>query len=120
MSPCFCSISITKTDIFSRVGGCSGYTKVIGRHVRKCRISLPARDTLREMVTKALQLKRAQFPYRSQSRQFFKALVLCARVKARFHTLPVSLPKSLSGLSFGELPHSKRSSTLSALCNSYS
>src|SRR5260370_39183133 len=72
------------------------------------------------MVTKALQLKRAQFAYRSEYRKFFKAFVLGARAKARFHTLPVSLPKSSSELSFGELPHSKLSSTLSALCNSYS
>src|SRR6266478_4051809 len=72
------------------------------------------------MVMKALQLKRAQFAYRSEYRKFLKAFVLGARAKARFHTLPVSLPKSSSELSFGALRHSKLSSTLSALCNSYS
>jgi len=62
----FCFISIAKTDIFKRVGTCSGYTKIIRGHVRKCLTRLPARWTFREMVTKTLQLKRAQFAYRSQ------------------------------------------------------
>src|SRR6267154_1599175 len=99
-------ISIAKTDIFKRVRSCSGYTKIIGGHVCKCLTRLLAGWTFREMVTKALHLKRAQFAYRSECRKVFQAFVLGARTKARFHTLPVSLPKS--------------SSTLSALCNSYS
>jgi len=120
MFPRFRSVSIAMTDIFGRVGGRSGYTKIIRRNFRKCLIYLPARDTLREMVTKALQLKRAQFAYRSQGRKFFKAFVLWARAKARFHTLPVSLSESMSEPCLAELFHTKPSSTLSALCNSYS
>src|SRR6267378_7719545 len=118
MFPRFRFIGIAKTDIFKRLGTCSGYTKIIRGHVRICLTRLPARWTFREMVTKALQLKRAQFAYRSECRKFFKAFVLGARTKARLHILPVSLPKSSSELSFGERPHSKLSSTLSALYNS--
>src|SRR6266851_2124570 len=120
MFPPFRSISIAKTDIFNRVGGRSGYSKIIRRHLCKCLIYLPARHTLREMVTKALQLKRAQFAYRSQGRKFFKAFVLWARAKARFHTLPVSLSESLSEPCLADFFHTKPSSTLSAPYNSYS
>src|SRR6266851_6851386 len=120
MFPRFRFISIPKTDIFNRVGGYSGYTKIIRRDVRNCLICLPARQTLREMVTKALQLKRAQFAYSGQGRQFFKAFVLGARAKARFHTLPVSSSDSSPEPCLAELSHTKPSLTLSALCNSYS
>src|SRR6266852_8972951 len=120
MFPRFRFISIAKTDIFKRVRTCSGYTKIIRGHFGKCLTRLPARWTFREMVTKTLQLKRAQFAYRREYRKFFKAFVLGARAKARFHTLPVSLPKSSSELSFGDLPPSRPPSMLSALCNSYS
>src|SRR5258706_6998771 len=113
MFPRFRFITIAKTDVFKRVGTCSGYTKIIRGHVRKCLTRLPARGTLREMATKTLQLKRAQLAYRSECRKFFKAFVLGARTKARFHTLPVSLPKSSSELWFGGLPPSKLSSTRS-------
>src|SRR5712691_7797036 len=109
MFPRFRFISIPKTDICNREGDRSGYTKIIRGHVRKCLTRLAARWTFCEMVTKALQLKRAQFAYRSECRKFFKAFVLGARTKARFHTLPVSLPKSSSELWFGQLPHSKLS-----------
>src|SRR5260370_2362818 len=87
---------------------------MIRGHVRKCLTRLPAGWTFREMVTKTLQLKRAQFAYRREYRKFFKAFVLGALAKARFHTLPVSLLNSSSELSFVELPPPKVPPTLSA------